>query len=93
MWCQYERMESELAVFRSQLQHVCHYGPHQVLYTLTVLTMASSSVTLKTESKQHRLQLLFLGAAQSTKATVDDGGHSVWSEGEQKSLQTCIRPA
>ena len=30
VWCQYERMESELAVFRSQLQHVCHYGMHQV---------------------------------------------------------------
>ncbi|XP_062382198.1 uncharacterized protein si:ch211-234p6.5 [Sardina pilchardus] len=29
VWCQYERMESELAVFRSQLQHVCHYGLHQ----------------------------------------------------------------
>ncbi|XP_031416965.1 uncharacterized protein si:ch211-234p6.5 isoform X3 [Clupea harengus] len=29
VWCQYERMESELAVFRSQLQHVCHYGMHQ----------------------------------------------------------------
>lgn len=29
VWCQYERMESELAVFRSQLQHVCYYGMHQ----------------------------------------------------------------
>ncbi|XP_041938710.1 uncharacterized protein si:ch211-234p6.5 isoform X3 [Alosa sapidissima] len=29
VWCQYERMESELAVFRSQLQHACHYGLHQ----------------------------------------------------------------
>lgn len=30
VWCQYERMESELSVFRSHLQHVCNFGMPQV---------------------------------------------------------------
>ncbi|XP_077407870.1 pleckstrin homology domain-containing family A member 4 isoform X2 [Vanacampus margaritifer] len=29
VWSQYERMESELCVFRSHLQHVCHFGMPQ----------------------------------------------------------------
>lgn len=29
VWCQYERMESELSVFRSHLQHVCNFGMPQ----------------------------------------------------------------
>ncbi|XP_062330966.1 uncharacterized protein si:ch211-234p6.5 isoform X2 [Osmerus eperlanus] len=29
VWCQYERMESELAVFRSHLQHLCNFGMPQ----------------------------------------------------------------
>ncbi|CDQ66094.1 unnamed protein product [Oncorhynchus mykiss] len=30
VWSQYERMESELSVFRSHLQHVCNFGMPQV---------------------------------------------------------------
>lgn len=29
VWCQYERMESELSVVRSQLQHICNFGMPQ----------------------------------------------------------------
>lgn len=31
VWCQYERMESELSVVRSQLQHICNFGMPQVI--------------------------------------------------------------
>ncbi|KAL0984377.1 hypothetical protein UPYG_G00140660 [Umbra pygmaea] len=30
VWCQYQRMESELSVFRSHLQHVCNFGIPEV---------------------------------------------------------------
>lgn len=30
VWSQYERMESELSVIRSHLQHICNFGVPQV---------------------------------------------------------------
>ena len=30
VWSQYERMESELTVIRSHLQHICNFGMPQV---------------------------------------------------------------
>lgn len=34
VWSQYERMESELSVIRSHLQHICNFGIPQVFYKL-----------------------------------------------------------
>lgn len=34
VWSQYERMESELSVIRSHLQHICNFGMPQVFYKL-----------------------------------------------------------
>lgn len=31
VWSQYERMESELSVIRSHLQHICNFGMPQVI--------------------------------------------------------------
>lgn len=31
VWGQYERMESELSVIRSHLQHICNFGVPQVI--------------------------------------------------------------
>ena len=38
VWCQYERMESELSVIRSHLQHICNFGVPQVFVRHTVDT-------------------------------------------------------
>lgn len=32
VWSQYERMESELSVIRSHLQHICNFGMPQVTF-------------------------------------------------------------
>lgn len=38
LWSDYERMESELSVFNSHLQHILHFGMAQVTHTHTHLT-------------------------------------------------------
>lgn len=39
VWSQYERMESELSVFRSHLQHICNFGMPQVTRKKTTLIL------------------------------------------------------
>ncbi|GAA6070872.1 pleckstrin homology domain-containing family A member 5 [Tachysurus ichikawai] len=43
VWLDYKRMESELCVFRSHLQHICHFGLPQVLTLNLTFTMTNYS--------------------------------------------------
>lgn len=50
VWSQYERMESELSVIRSHLQHICNFGGPQVfqLHILTSLVFQAWFTAFKT---------------------------------------------
>lgn len=50
VWSQYERMESELSVIRSHLQHICNFGGPQVfqLHILTSLGFQAWLTAFKT---------------------------------------------
>lgn len=64
MWSQYERMESELSVIRSHLQHICNFGMKQVIHkknytdtgsgTVFVLSQVSSRCCLQEQCQAQR---------------------------------------
>lgn len=50
VWSQYERMESELSVIRSHLQHVCNFGGlqvHQLHLLNTCFTLHTAPAAFK----------------------------------------------
>lgn len=63
MWSQYERMESELSVIRSHLQHVCNFGGLQVRQ-LHLLNTCAASHLLGPAAQSRRCDFLFVPSYQ-----------------------------
>lgn len=86
VWSQYERMESELSVIRSHLQHICNFGGPQVfqLHILTSLVFQAWFTAFKTliqTNQKHIFDFVFLsGAVSGPERAMDDGGHPVGIE-------------
>lgn len=62
VWSQYERMESELSVIRSHLQHICNFGGLQVfqLHILTSLGFQAWLTAFKTLIQTNQKHIYFL---------------------------------
>lgn len=62
VWSQYERMESELSVIRSHLQHICNFGGPQVfqLHILTSLGFQAWFTAFKTLIPINQKHIYFL---------------------------------
>lgn len=80
MWSQYERMESELSVIRSHLQHVCNFGGLQVCQLHLLDTCAASHLTAAFKALSLPPCVVKPGALSGPEGAVDDGGHPVWVE-------------
>lgn len=76
MWSQYERMESELSVIRSHLQHVCNFGGLQVRQLHLLNTCAASHLTAASKASLPPC-VVTPGARSGPEGAVDDGGHPV----------------
>lgn len=51
VWSQYERMESELSVIRSHLQHICNFGIPQVFYKIQNVSFFTKIISMFTNHK------------------------------------------
>lgn len=78
VWGQYERMESELSVIRSHLQHICNFGVPQVIRKKLGYWLWSSICIVTSH-----LQILTSGTVSGPERTVDDGGHPGWTKDQQ----------
>lgn len=77
MWSQYERMESELSVIRSHLQHICNFGGLQVRQLHLLNTCADSHLTAASKALSLPPCVVIPGALAGPEGAVDDGGHPV----------------
>lgn len=77
VWSQYERMESELSVIRSHLQHVCNFGGLQVRQLHLLNTCTASHLTAASKVLSFPPCVVLPGALSGPEGAVDDGGHLV----------------
>ncbi|XP_063077891.1 uncharacterized protein si:ch211-234p6.5 isoform X2 [Engraulis encrasicolus] len=82
VWCQYERMESELTVFRSQLQHICHYGLHQEQHTVQKQLWMMEDILCGLRSNRNHYRLV-LGLQDEPSADII--GHNLVARCESQS--------